>query len=268
MERSNIDLGALPWTEPKGGGPAAAAPGQRRFGVTGMTCGSCVRRVEEALLNVTGVSSARAHLSERTVDVAYDTRLVTLAGLQEALEAAGYGLNELLATGGPQKTATALTFRDLAWPLAAGTAAAALLAGLYVAIVGLVQGLDHALDLITGDWYFVIPIVLGFGAQVGLFVFARTRLRRRLGGATKALTGAGTGTSTVSMVACCTHHLADVLPVLGLSGAALFLNDYRGPLMALGIISNAAGIVWMTRMIRVSGRHAQSTDARTPSAAS
>lgn len=174
-------------------------------------------------------------------------------GLGIVVEAAGYGLNELPATGGPQKTITAFMFRGLAWPLAAGMVAAALLAGFYVAIVGLAQGLDHALDLITGDWYFVIPIVLGFGAQVGLFVFARSRLRRRLGGATKALTGAGTGTSTVSMVACCAHHLTGVLPGLGLSGAALFLNDYRGLLMALGIMSNAAGIVWMTRMIRDSG---------------
>ena len=141
-------------------------------------------------------------------------------------------------------------------PVAAGIVAAGLLAGLYIAIVGVAQGLDHAIDLVAGDWYFVIPIVVGFGTQVGLFVYVRSMLHlRKRTGSTTALAGAGTGTSTVSMVACCAHHLTDVLPIVGLSGAALFLNEYRGPLMGLGILTNAAGIAMMVRLIHKSRRH-------------
>jgi hypothetical protein len=137
--------------------------------------------------------------------------------------------------------------------VAAGILGAALLAGLYVAIVGLAQGLDHAVELLVGDWYFVVPIVVGFGVQVGLFVYVRTMRRTHHStGSSKALAGAGTGTSTVSMVACCAHHLTDVLPIVGLSGAALFLNEYRGPLMVLGILTNAIGIAVMVRLIRKS----------------
>lgn len=141
--------------------------------------------------------------------------------------------------------------RPVGWPVIAGTAGAALLAALYVAIVGLAQDFGHAFQLLADDWYFVVPIVIGFGTQVGLFVRSRAVLRLHAGrGASAALTGAGTGTSTASMVACCAHHLTDVLPVLGLSGAALFLNDYRTPLMLAGIATNALGIVLMVRLLR------------------
>ena len=145
--------------------------------------------------------------------------------------------------------------RIVAWSMAAGAAAAVLLAGFYVTVVGVTQDFNHALELVAGDWYFVIPIVVGFGIQVGLFVYVRKGLHTFKGTrSTTALTGAGTGTSTVSMVACCAHHLTDVLPIVGLSGAALFLNDYRGPLMGLGILTNTMGIVVMVRMIRKSRR--------------
>jgi len=138
-------------------------------------------------------------------------------------------------------------------PVAAGVIAAALLAGVYVALVGVLQDFNHAIELIIGDWYFVIPIVMGFGVQVGLFVYIHTVLHPHRGTrSTTAVAGAGTGTSTVAMIACCAHHLTDVLPILGFSGAALFLNDYRGPFMALGIATNVAGIVMMIRLIRKS----------------
>ena len=51
------------------------------------------------------------------------------------------------------------------------------------------------------------------------------------------------------MLACCAHHVTDALPVLGLSGVAIFLGDYRVPLMALGISANAAGVLFMLRLV-------------------
>ena len=139
------------------------------------------------------------------------------------------------------------------WPIVAGVIATAMLIGLYIAIVWLVQDFDHAWRLMLGEWYFVIVIAVGFGVQVGLFVYVRRHLHlsQHIGSAT-ALTGAGTGTSTVSMVACCAHHLTDVLPIVGLSGAALFLSDFRGPLMVLGIATNGIGVGVMVRLIRKS----------------
>lgn len=151
--------------------------------------------------------------------------------------------------------------RIVGWPLLAGLAGAVLLTAFYIVTVGLAQGLEHAVDLLAGDWYYVTPIVAGFGVQIGLFVYARRRVNPHPGGgAPKLLTGAGTGTSTVSMVACCAHHLTDVLPFVGLSGATLFLNEYRGPMIALGVLSNGVAI-WLTiRTIRRSNAGGLSVD--------
>lgn len=223
----------------------------RRMAVQGMTCGSCVDHVERALLSVDGVASARVDLGAGAVDINYDPTLVALPTLHEAVEAAGYVLAELPAATATTTAAPAAGRRIPWWPILGGVVGAVLLTGLYVAIVGIAQGLDHAMELLTGDWYFVIPIVVGFGVQVGLFVYVRRGMHLREGtGSTTVLAGAGTGTSTVSMVACCAHHLTDVLPIIGLSGAALFLNDFRGPLMVVGIVTNLIGIAVMVRLIR------------------
>jgi len=122
----------------------------------------------------------------------------------------------------------------------------------YGGVVGGVSGsLDHLRQQVGKDWYLLVPIIGGFGVQVGLFVHLRRSLGSGRGtGSTKALTGVGTGTSTVSMAACCAHHLTDVLPFIGISGAALFLNEYRVPLMVLGVASNAVGIAMTVRMMR------------------
>lgn len=135
-----------------------------------------------------------------------------------------------------------------------GVLGATALVGLYVGVVTWAQGPDHALDLLWGDRFFVGAIALGFGTQVGLFAYVRM-LQRAMARSSIALTGAGTATSSVSMVACCAHHLADVLPVLGLSGLAVFLLEFRTPLLLLGIATNLAGIAVMVRELRRARGH-------------
>ena len=137
------------------------------------------------------------------------------------------------------------------YPALFGMFGSLLLLSLYLGLVTLAQGFSHASDLLLQDWYLVVPIVLGFGVQVSLFFLMRRVLRLRKGtGSTTALAGAGTGTSSVAMLACCAHHVTDVLPVIGLSGVALFLADYQEPLMVLGVAMNLVGIVVMLRTIR------------------
>lgn len=138
---------------------------------------------------------------------------------------------------------------SLGWPPAAGLAGAAFLVGLYLGIVTWAQDWAHARELLWEDRYFVGAIALGFGLQIGLYVHLRQAVSRRRLGAPTAVTAAGTGTSTVAMVACCAHHVADVLPLIGLSGLAIFLNDYRIPLMALGLGINAVGVAIMLRLV-------------------
>jgi hypothetical protein len=148
----------------------------------------------------------------------------------------------------PRHPAAAATAHFL-WPLIIGVMAVAALVGLYLGLVTWAQGFGHATDLLWGDRYFVAAIAAGFGLQVGLFVHLRRLLSLQARGSATAGTAAGTGTSTAAMLACCAHHVTEALPVLGLSGVAIFLGDYRVPLMALGIVVNAAGVLFMLRLV-------------------
>ena len=143
--------------------------------------------------------------------------------------------------------------RRVAISIAAGLLGALALVGLYLGIVTWAQGTDHALELLWSDRLFVGLISAGFGTQVGLFTDLQL-LQRAMARESVALAGAGTATSSISMVACCAHHLADVLPIVGLSGLAVFLVEFRTPLMLLGIATNLAGIaVLLRQLMRIRG---------------
>ena len=61
------------------------------FNIRGMTCASCVRRVERALSGVDGVSGARVNLATQQATVDLAARL-SLEPLREAVDRAGYDL--------------------------------------------------------------------------------------------------------------------------------------------------------------------------------
>ena len=58
--------------------------------VQGMTCASCVRRVERALLAVPGVEGATVNLATHQARVVYDPQGTSPDRLVEAIVAAGY----------------------------------------------------------------------------------------------------------------------------------------------------------------------------------
>jgi hypothetical protein len=132
--------------------------------------------------------------------------------------------------------------------IAAGVVGAAALLGLYLGIVSLAQGVEHALEQLATDAVFVGLIAAGFGTQIALFVELRAVDRRHRAAA--AVTAAGTGTSATAMLACCAHHLVELLPLVGLSAAAVFLNAYRTPLFLVGIGMNIVGIVVIARQLQ------------------
>lgn len=126
------------------------------------------------------------------------------------------------------------------------------LAIFYGAVVGLAsRSWDHLTTQVRQDWYFLTPILVGFGTQVGLLAELRHRNHLHHGAAAAA---GGAGASTAGMVACCAHHLADLVPLVGATGAAAFLIDYRVPFMLIGIGVNAIGIALATRRLRAASR--------------
>ncbi|HEV8263624.1 MAG TPA: heavy-metal-associated domain-containing protein [Gemmatimonadales bacterium] len=59
--------------------------------ITGMTCGHCRQKVEQALKGVGGVYTAIVDLSDGEVEVDFDDDQVTPVQLIGAVEKAGYG---------------------------------------------------------------------------------------------------------------------------------------------------------------------------------
>lgn len=106
-------------------------------------------------------------------------------------------------------------------------------------------------------WYWMIILSTGFGIQIGLFTHLRTIINHaQIPKSSKAIAATSTGTSAVSMIACCAHHLSDVLPIIGLSGLAFFLTQYQIPLILFGVGMNVFGILYMIKQIyKVNGKH-------------
>jgi P-type Cu+ transporter len=76
---------------PETASPAAQETGtQIEFDIEGMTCASCVRRVERKLERVPGVEEARVNLATERAMVRYDPGQTDVDALIQAVESAGY----------------------------------------------------------------------------------------------------------------------------------------------------------------------------------
>lgn len=134
-------------------------------------------------------------------------------------------------------------------PLLFGSIGGLGLVFLYVSILALVNSPTHAWEQFREMWYWILLLAAGFGVQVGLY----THIRKAHRAANTGAVAASGGMSTVSMAACCAHHLTDVLPLLGLSAAAIFLVKYQIFFIQVGVMSNLVGITIMLRVIQDEG---------------
>jgi copper chaperone CopZ len=208
--------------------------------IRGMTCVGCVASVQLALSDLPGVHEAEVDLSTKQARVTYDPTVINQPQMVEAVVEAGYQVEEE-APPTLQPASAQATHHPWRWPVFFGLLGMASLLALYLGLVSLAEGWVHAVELLLEDAWLVGPILAGFGVQMGLYTYLKTVIHAAARG-TGALAGAGGGTSTAAMVACCAHHVTDVLPLLGLSAAATFLAEYRTPFMLVGLATNLIGI--------------------------
>lgn len=136
-----------------------------------------------------------------------------------------------------------------AWGVLTGS----LLIGFYGGTLALANSRAHMVDEFLRLWFWITPLVLGFSLQVGLFAYARGASRAgRTPAHAHGIVASG-GATTASMVACCVHHLTDVLPVIGLAGAATLLATYQDVLLLAGVLSNVVGIIYLLGLLRKHG---------------
>ena len=136
-------------------------------------------------------------------------------------------------------------------PLAAFLLGASFIAVIYFGILTWAQGWEYAANQFQLNRWYVVPIWVAFGIQAALYSILRFRLfiPTTTIGRTGAMIGTSGGTSVTAMVACCLHHIADVLPILGLSAAATFLTRYQRPFMLVGLGTEIIGIIAMLAVL-------------------
>jgi len=126
----------------------------------------------------------------------------------------------------------------------AGLAGALLLLVFYFSLLTLVQSFSHAVEQFRYLWYWILLLAFGFGIQAALYTYVRNEA------SASASVAASGGVSGMSMVACCAHHLTDILPVLGLSALSIFLTRYQTFFIVIGVLSNLNGIIYMLSIIQ------------------
>ena len=129
-----------------------------------------------------------------------------------------------------------------------GLAASTLLLAFYFIVASLLGGISFALDNFVKLWYWMIPLVAGFGIQIGMFFYVKEQMHKKATGTAAA----SSGISATSMVACCAHHIADIAPFLGITALGLFLTKYQSTFLLMGVFSNILGITYMASLINTS----------------
>ena len=143
--------------------------------------------------------------------------------------------------------------REAMGPWALGAAAFSALLGIYFGVLTLVSGWSFTLSQFGEFWPYTVTLALGFGAQAGLYLHLRQLSLHHHHHAHRMIAASGT-TSTAAMLACCTHYLANLLPVLGAVGAVSLVAQYQVELFWIGLAFNAAGLAYVGRQVWLARR--------------
>ncbi|MFA6270427.1 MAG: hypothetical protein WC657_04440 [Candidatus Paceibacterota bacterium] len=120
---------------------------------------------------------------------------------------------------------------------------------LYFAIVTLVSGFKFAMSQFESFWYFLISLAIGFGIQIGLYSYLK-QLVKNSNTIMKDKTIAVTGTtSTLAMISCCAHYLANIVPILGIAGALTIIAQYQTEIFWVGLAFNLFGIAFISNKV-------------------
>ena len=135
--------------------------------------------------------------------------------------------------------------KSMVWGL---LSAVALLA-VYFVVVSLISDADFAVNQFRQYWYFIVSLAVGFSIQIGLYSYLKQSIKNNgmsSSGKTVAVTGT---TSTLSMISCCAHYLANIVPILGIAGALSIVAQYQIEIFWIGLAFNIFGIVFIASKI-------------------
>jgi Cu+-exporting ATPase len=102
-----------------------------------------------------------------------------------------------------------------------GILASVILLGVYFTVLTLVSGWGFAQSQFATYWYFIISLAVGFGIQIMLYQYIKALVHSGRG--MGRVVGVSGTTSTAAMISCCAHYLANLIPILGVTGLVTFV---------------------------------------------
>jgi Co/Zn/Cd efflux system component len=119
-----------------------------------------------------------------------------------------------------------------------------------ISIASLAEGsIKKGFEVFLTNGIFVYLIPLAVSVQMGLFRYHRNITTGNIAGSEK-MGMAGSATSSLTMIACCLHHVSDILPSIGLIlAASSFLIQYKDAIIITGLLANVAGSFYIARAI-------------------
>jgi len=108
---------------------------------------------------------------------------------------------------------------------------------IYLLFLTLFQSSGFAIYEFRKLWVWLVPLSIGFGTQIGLYLSIRHNSKIKAGVSTSGTISGG------SMLICCSHYIIGLIPLVGLAGFSQFLMSYQKAFFALGILSSVTGII-------------------------
>lgn len=112
----------------------------------------------------------------------------------------------------------------------------------YISVLTIFQSYGFALYEFKRLWVWLVPLAVGFGTQIGLYASIKHDAILNSGMAASGSISGG------SMVACCSHYLLNIIPLIGITGLSTltsFLMTYQKAFFSIGIASSIVGIALM-----------------------
>ena len=120
-----------------------------------------------------------------------------------------------------------------------------------ISIASLAEGsFEKGYQVFLTNGIFVYLIPLAVSVQMGLFRYHRNLTSENKLCGSEKMGMAGSATSSLTMVACCLHHVSDLLPAVGfILAASSFLIQYKDAIITAGLLANLVGSAYIARAI-------------------
>lgn len=121
------------------------------------------------------------------------------------------------------------------------------LLAVYFGFLSILSGWDYTKSQFGNFWYYILPLSLGFGIQITLYSYLKSKIKEKTTGKVLAVSGT---VSTAAMISCCAHYLVNILPFIAAAGVVSFIANYQIQFFWVGIFFNLAGIIFIINKIR------------------